>query len=122
MAAATVGIAMGAMGSDVAIETADIALMGDDLSKIPWLIGHSRRALSVVRQNVLFSLLVKSVFIALAAAGIATLWGAIAADMGASLLVIFNGLRLLRIKRPEGDSKYPALCRSEFACRTSPKL
>ncbi len=76
----------------------------------------------MVRQNVLLSLLVKSVFIALAAAGMASLWGAIAADMGASLLVIFNGLRLLRVKCAEGDANYPALCRSEFACRTSPKL
>ncbi len=97
MAAADIGIAMGAMGSDAAIETADIALMSDDLSKLPWLIRHSRKTLRVIRQNILFALLVKSVFIVLAAGGIATLWGAIAADMGASLLVIFNGLRLLRL-------------------------
>ena len=96
MASATVSIAMGAMGSDAAIETADIALMADDLAKLPWLVRHSRRTLNVIKQNVFFSLTVKAAFIGLAFAGIATLWGAIAADMGASLLVIFNGLRLLR--------------------------
>lgn len=122
MAAATVGIAMGAMGSDAAIETADIALMSDDLSKLPWLIRHSRRTLRVIRQNVVFSLVVKAVFIGLAAGGIATLWGAIAADMGASLVVIFNGLRMLRLNGRGGDSRYPALCRSELACSTSPRL
>ncbi|MCM2335024.1 MAG: heavy metal translocating P-type ATPase [Anaeromyxobacteraceae bacterium] len=96
MARATIGIAMGAAGSDTAIETADIALMADDLTKLPWLVVHSRRMLSVVRQNVAFSLGVKALFAALAFAGVATLWGAIAADMGASLLVVFNGLRMLR--------------------------
>jgi Zn2+/Cd2+-exporting ATPase len=95
MASASVSIAMGAMGSDAAIETADIALMSDDLSKLPWLVRHSRRTMGVIKQNVAFSLLVKASFIGLAFFGIATLWGAIAADMGASLLVIFNGLRLL---------------------------
>lgn len=122
MAAATVGIAMAAMGSDAAIETADIALMSDDLSKIPWLIRHSKKTLTVIRQNILFALLVKTVFIGLAAAGIATLWGAIAADMGASLLVIFNGLRLLNTGKQQGDTRYPALCRSELACWSNPRL
>jgi Cd2+/Zn2+-exporting ATPase len=106
MAAATVSIAMGAMGSDVAIETADIALMSDDLAKIPWLIRHSRRTMAVIRQNVFFSLLVKSLFVGLAAGGLATLWGAIAADMGASLIVITNGLRLLRITGATGDADH----------------
>ncbi|MEY4010402.1 MAG: putative cadmium-transporting ATPase, partial [Actinomycetota bacterium] len=96
LAAATVGIAMGSAGSDAAIETADIALMSDDLRKLPWLVRHSRRAVGVIRQNIAFALLVKAVFVALAFAGRATLWSAIAADMGASLLVIFNALRLLR--------------------------
>ncbi|MBI5710910.1 MAG: heavy metal translocating P-type ATPase [Candidatus Eisenbacteria bacterium] len=96
MARATLGIAMGAAGSDAAIETADVALMGDDLTRIPWLVGHSRRTMRVIRQNITFSLLVKAVFVVLTFAGAATLWSAIAADMGASLLVIFNGLRLLR--------------------------
>jgi len=86
---------MGAMGSDVAIETADVALMSDDLSKLPWLIRHSRRTLRIIQQNVIFALAVKAVFMTLAVSGIATLWMAIVADMGASLLVILNGLRLL---------------------------
>ena len=96
LARATVGIAMGAAGSDAAIETADIALMSDDLSRLPWLIRHSRRTLAVVRQNAVLALAIKAVFVVLALGGWATLWGAIAADMGATLLVIGNALRLLR--------------------------
>jgi Cd2+/Zn2+-exporting ATPase len=96
MAGATLGIAMGAMGSDAAIETADIALMNDDLTRIPWLVNHSRRTLTVIRQNITFALAVKAVFVVLTMVGHASLWSAIAADMGASLLVIFNGLRLLK--------------------------
>jgi Cd2+/Zn2+-exporting ATPase len=95
MAAATVGIAMGAIGTDAAIETADIALMSDDLMQLPWLIRHARRTLVVIKQNVVFALGLKLLFIGLAMTGAATLWMGIAADMGASLLVIFNGLRLL---------------------------
>lgn len=96
LARATLGIAMGAMGSGAAIETADIALMKDDLTQLPWLIHHSRRTLAVIRQNITFALVVKGVFVLLTLAGHASLWSAIAADMGASLLVIFNGLRLLK--------------------------
>jgi Cd2+/Zn2+-exporting ATPase len=96
MARATVGIAMGAAGSDAAIETADIALMADDLAKLPWLIRHARRAMRVIRQNIALSLGVKGLFVLLTFAGHASLWGAIAADMGVSLLVIFNALRLLQ--------------------------
>lgn len=96
---ATLGIAMGAAGSDAAIETADIALMSDDLSKLPWLIRHSRRTLAIIRQNIGFSLAIKALFVALTFVGYASLWAAIAADMGASLLVIFNGLRLLNSAR-----------------------
>ena len=93
---ATLGIAMGAAGSDAAIETADIALMSDDLSRLPWLIEHSRRTVTIIRQNIVFSLAVKALFVVLTFTGYSSLWAAIAADMGASLLVIFNGLRLLR--------------------------
>jgi Cd2+/Zn2+-exporting ATPase len=99
LARASVGIAMGAMGSDAAIETADIALMSDDLSRLPWLIHHSRRTLGIIRQNIALSLTIKGVFVVLTVAGHASMWAAIAADMGASLLVIFNGLRLLRDRK-----------------------
>lgn len=95
LARATVGIAMGAVGSDAAIEAADVALMSDDLSKLPWLVRHSRRALSIIRQNITLSLAVKALFVVLTFAGFASLWGAIAADMGVSLLVICNALRLV---------------------------
>ena len=92
---ASVGIAMGAAGSDAAIETADIALMSDDLSKLPWLVRHSRRTLAIIRQNIAFFLSVKALFVVLTFAGYASLWAAIAADMGVSLLVVFNALRLV---------------------------
>lgn len=98
LARATLGIAMGAAGSDAAIEAADIALMSDDLSKLPWLIRHSRRTLSIIRQNIVFALGVKGVVAALTLIGLASLWAAIATDVGASLLVVLNGLRLLRAK------------------------
>jgi Cd2+/Zn2+-exporting ATPase len=96
LARATVGIAMGAAGTDTALETADIALMADDLSRLPLAMKLSRRALGVVKQNIGLSLLIKAVFLALALFGYATLWMAVFADMGASLIVILNGMRLLR--------------------------
>jgi Cd2+/Zn2+-exporting ATPase len=96
LARATLGIAMGAAGSDAAIETADVALMSDDLTRLPWLVRHSRRTLTVLRQNIAFSLGLKAAFVILTFAGVASMWMAIAADTGASLLVIANGLRLLR--------------------------
>lgn len=98
LATANLGIAMGAMGSDAAIETADIALMSDDITKIPWLIMHSKRVLRIIKQNISFALAVKLCFIVLALNELATLWMAIGADIGASLIVIFNGLRLLKPK------------------------
>ena len=96
MGRATLGIAMGAAGSDAAIEAADVALMSDDLSKLPWLIRHSTKTLRIVRQNIALSLAVKGIFVVLTFAGAASLWAAIAADMGVSLLVISNALRLIR--------------------------
>jgi Cd2+/Zn2+-exporting ATPase len=97
MAVASAGIAMGTIGTDTALETADIALMTDDLSRLPFVMQLSRKTLSVIKQNIGFALLTKGVFIALAIPGLATLWMAVGADMGASLLVIFNGLRLLSL-------------------------
>ena len=95
LAAATVGIAMGAAGTDAAIETADIALMSDDLGRLPWLVRHSRRTLRMIKTNVAFALGIKAVFMILAFLDLATLWMAIFADMGVTLLVVFNSLRLL---------------------------
>ncbi len=92
----SLGIAMGHGGTDVALESADIALMNDDLSRLPWLVSHSKRTLSTIRQNILVSLGVKAVFVLLAITGTASLWTAIAADMGVSLLVVGNALRLIR--------------------------
>ena len=96
LAAADVGIAMGAAGTDAALETADIALMADELLKIPFAIRLGRAALRNIKMNVTLSLGLKAVFLALAVVGSATLWMAVMADMGASLLVIANGMRLLR--------------------------
>ena len=96
MAASTLGIAMGTAGTDAAIETADIALMADDLSRLPWLIAHARRVLSTLRTNIAFALGLKAGVMALSFAGYASLWMAIAADMGASLIVVAWSLRLLR--------------------------
>jgi Cd2+/Zn2+-exporting ATPase len=96
LARATVGIAMGAAGTDTALETADVALMADDLAKLAFAVRLSRRARAIIRQNVALSLGIKAVFLGLAIAGMATLWMAVFADMGASLIVIFNGMRLLR--------------------------
>ncbi|HSN75032.1 MAG TPA: heavy metal translocating P-type ATPase, partial [Anaerolineae bacterium] len=98
LARATVGIAMGGAGSDQALETADIALMGDDLRLLPFVVHLSRQTRRVIMQNVAFSLALKAVFLALALAGMATLWMAVFADVGASLLVILNGMRLLRAR------------------------
>ncbi len=96
LAAATLGIAMGAAGTDAALETADIALMGDDLSAIPETIRLARRTTRVIWQNIVFSIVVKAIFLVLAPLGLVSLWLAVVADMGTSLLVTGNGLRLYR--------------------------
>ena len=99
LARADIGFAMGAAGSDTALETADVALMDDDLRKIADFMRISRRVHAVLVQNVGLALGIKAVFFALALAGMATLWMAVFADMGASLIVVFNGLRLVRAHR-----------------------
>ncbi len=98
LAAATVGIAMGVAGSDVALETADIALMADELEKVPEVIALSQATLRTIRQNIAISLATKGLFLVLGALGIAGLWVAVLADMGTSLLVTANGMRLLRFQ------------------------
>lgn len=105
MARAHYGIAMGAVGSDAAIETADIALMTDDIGKVPWLIGHSRRTMAIIKQNIGLSLATKAAFVVATAFGMASMWGAIAADVGVSLLVVTNALRLLRAR--DNDDEPP---------------
>ncbi|WP_127507788.1 heavy metal translocating P-type ATPase [Paenibacillus humicus] len=98
LAASTVGIAMGGAGTDTALETADIALMADDLGKLPYTIRLSRKTLAIIKQNITFSLGIKLVALALIVPGWLTLWMAIFADMGATLIVTLNSLRLLRVK------------------------
>ncbi len=101
LAAAEVGIAMGAAGTDVALEAADIALMADDLGKVAVGIGLSRQALATIRRNVAFALAVKAIFLVAALFGAVTLWMAIFADTGASLIVTLYGMRLLRYQPRE---------------------
>jgi Zn2+/Cd2+-exporting ATPase len=96
LARANIGFAMGAMGTDTAIETADVALMDDDLRKIPQFIRLSKATHSVLVQNITLALGIKSVFLVLTVMGLGTMWMAVFADVGASLLVVANGLRLLR--------------------------
>lgn len=96
LARADIGFAMGAAGSDTAIETADVALMDDDLNKIARFVRLSRKTRTVLIQNITLALGIKAVFLALTLAGFGTMWMAVFADMGASLLVVANGLRLVR--------------------------
>lgn len=96
LARADIGFAMGAAGTDTAIETAGVALMDDDLRKLPQFVRLSRTTHAILVQNITLALGIKAVFLALTLAGEGTLWMAVFADMGASLLVVFNGLRLLR--------------------------
>ncbi len=96
LAAADIGIAMGVAGTDAALETADVALMADELLKIPYALRLSRATSRNIRANIVFSIALKSVFLVMAITGTATLWMAVTADMGASLIVIANALRLLR--------------------------
>ncbi|MCU1721919.1 heavy metal translocating P-type ATPase [Pseudomonas sp. 5P_5.1_Bac1] len=96
LARAEIGFAMAAAGTDTAIETADVALMDDDLRKIPAFVRLSRQSAAILVQNIVLALGIKAIFLAITFAGMATMWMAVFADMGVSLLVVFNGLRLLR--------------------------
>lgn len=96
LAKAQIGFAMAAAGTDTAIETADVALMDDDLRKIPAFIQLSQQTAAILKQNIILALGVKALFLAISLSGQATLWMAVFADMGVSLLVVFNGLRLLK--------------------------
>jgi Cd2+/Zn2+-exporting ATPase len=98
LASADVGIAMGSAGTAQAIETASVALMSDNLNKLPFAIKLSRKAMRVIKQNIAVSLVLKGIFLILALPGLATLWMAVIADTGASLIVTANGMRLLRTK------------------------
>jgi len=105
LAAASVGIAMGGNGTDAALETADVVLMSDNLLLLPPLFTLSRKTMKIVRQNIVFALAIKAMFLLLSVAGIATLWLALLADDGAALLVILNGMRALRrLRIPVGTS------------------
>lgn len=101
LASATIGIAMGGAGTDTALETADIALMGDDLEKLPYTISLSRKAIRIIKQNISFSLGLKVIALLLVIPGWLTLWIAIFADMGATLIVTLNSLRLMKTKEPK---------------------
>ncbi len=108
LATAALGVAMGAAGTDTAIETADVALMDDDPRKIAELVHISRHTTHVLWQNIVFAIAVKALFFGLTFAGVASLWLAVLADMGASLVVIANGLRLLRRPACAGPREAPA--------------
>jgi len=95
LASATVGVVMGAAGTGVALEAGDVALMGDDLRKLPFAVRLGRRTLRIIRFNVAFSLATKALFLVLATMGMVTLWMGVAADMGVSLLVVGNSMRLI---------------------------
>lgn len=99
LAAATVGIAMGGAGTDAALETADVALMGDDLEKLPYTIRLSRKALHIIKENIMFALGLKIIALLLIIPGWLTLWIAIFADMGATLIVVLNSLRLIKVNK-----------------------
>lgn len=98
LATADIGIAMGGAGTDTALETADVALMADDLTKLPFLIRLSRKTLAIIKQNIAFALGLKLIALLLVVPGWLTLWIAIFADMGATLLVMLNSMRLLKVK------------------------
>ncbi|WP_427706350.1 heavy metal translocating P-type ATPase [Staphylococcus sp. Mo2-6] len=101
LAASTVGVAMGGAGTDAALETADVVLMGDDLNKLPFTIKLSRKTLNIIKANITFAIIIKIIALLLVIPGWLTLWIAILSDMGATLLVALNGMRLMRVKENE---------------------
>ena len=96
---ADIGIAMGALGSDAAIEAADIVLMDDDPAKIPLAMRISRKCRRIVYENIIFSLVIKGLFLILGAMGIANMWWAVFSDVGVMVLAVLNATRMLRIKK-----------------------
>ena len=96
LAKASIGFAMGAAGTDTALETADVALMEDDLRRIPVFIALSEKTSRILKQNITLAIGIKAVFLVLTFVNLSTLWMAVFADLGASLIVVFNGLRLLK--------------------------
>ena len=105
LAKSTIGFAMGAAGTDTALETADVALMQDDLRGVPGFVLLSRRTGAILTQNIAWAIGIKVVFFALTLAGLGTMWMAVLADVGASLLVIGNGLRLLGTRKGPAGSR-----------------
>ena len=96
---ADVGIAMGGLGSDAAIEAADVVLMDDAIEKLPAAIAIARRTLSIARQNIIFALVVKGAVLLLGAWGMANMWEAVFADVGVSVLAILNAMRALKVEK-----------------------
>ena len=96
---ADVGVAMGALGSDAAIEAADIVLMDDDPAKLALAMGIARKTLAIVQQNIVFSLVVKGVVLILGAMNLASMWAAVFADVGVAVIAILNAMRCLRVKK-----------------------
>ena len=105
LAKSTIGFAMGAAGTDTALETADVALMQDDLRGLPEFVLLSRHAGAILTQNIALAIGIKGVFFGLALGGVATMWMAVVADVGASLLVVGNGLRTLRVAHSRSHAK-----------------
>ena len=108
LVASSVGIALGNNATDLAVESAGVVLMRPDLRLLPFLVDHARRARARIIENIALALGAKALFLVVMAFGAATLWMAVAADMGASLLVTFNGLRMLRRPRDPSDGSAPA--------------
>ena len=101
LARADIGIAMGGLGSDAAIEAADVVIMTDEPSKISTVVRISRKTLRIVRQNIVFALAVKAIVLVLGALGLANMWAAVFADVGVSVIAILNAIRALRVKDPK---------------------